>query len=128
MTLNNTINVIYYLCPLAITMGLSIYMFDGNPQAENIATGIISFSALLIVFWWFVKDTKKYNYRRSLILNIMVLFLGFIALPYYFFRSRGVSGGFKATGIFILLFLGWYLLLFVGFYSARGMEILFNGT
>ena len=47
-------------------------------------------------------------------LNVGVIAVAVIALPYYFFRSRGAKGGFRALGLFIVAVVASYLLDMAG--------------
>ena len=52
---------------------------------------------ICLVFWWYRLDTTDRAYKRSPLLNVGVIGLAAIALPIYFFRSRGFKGGSIAT-------------------------------
>ena len=58
-------------------------------------------AALLLTFFWYRVDSDQLGYRRSPILNVMVLAITILALPYYFFRSRGFVRGCVATVLFL---------------------------
>ena len=59
--------------------------------------------SLFLIFYWYHLDAIEHKYRRSVLLNISVIFITFLALPYYLFRSRGFNKGFIATiGFFVL--------------------------
>ena len=51
---------------------------------------------------WFRADLAERNASASLLLSIMIWLVTIIALPYYFFRSRGLVGGAKSTGLFVV--------------------------
>ena len=50
-----------------------------------------------MVFWWYHLDTSHLGYKRTVWLNIGVILVAALALPYYFFRSRGLKRGLVAT-------------------------------
>ena len=90
--------------------------------AEEAVTGRVDpFSAfglaeslllMTLIFWWYHIDKSQSQYRASALLNASVVAFTVLALPYYFFRSRGKIPGFvatlKALGFFaLLLALGW---------------------
>ncbi len=56
-----------------------------------------------LTFLWYRAASDAHNYKRSALLNIGVVAFAVIALPYYFFRSRGAKGGLVALGYFILV-------------------------
>jgi len=70
----------------------------------------------LLVFSWYRLDTEQYGYRRTRWLNIGVVAFAVLALPYYFFRTRGAKNGFIATGIFVVAVLIYSMLQSVGQY------------
>ena len=70
----------------------------------------------LLVFLWYRVDSSMRNYPRSLWLNVCIIAVTVIALPYYFFRSRGARGGLVALGLFILLLAASYALDVAGSY------------
>ncbi len=55
---------------------------------------------IFLMFWWYVIDTRQRNYRRSPLINVCVIILALLALPYYFFRSRGFKQGLISTALF----------------------------
>lgn len=50
-----------------------------------------------LIFWWYRLDTIQTGYRRTPLLNVGVIAIAALALPYYFFRSRGFKRGALAT-------------------------------
>ena len=71
------------------------YLYPGY-EASPVDLWFLPVFALLI-FWWYRMDTIQTGYRRSPWLNIAVIGIAFLALPYYFFRSRGFKRGALAT-------------------------------
>lgn len=59
-----------------------------------------------LIFAWYHADAKQRGYRRSMWLNIGVILLALVAMPYYFFRTRGFSRGLLATVLGLLLMIG----------------------
>jgi len=60
---------------------------------------------MFLIFLWYRLDARQAGYRRSRGLDVGILLLALVALPYYFFRSRGARRGALAT----LGFLGAYV-------------------
>ena len=56
-----------------------------EPQWSVVATTLL-FS--LLIFWWYWADSTSRSYRRSPLLNVAVIAVGFLAVPYYLLRSR----------------------------------------
>jgi hypothetical protein len=50
---------------------------------------VTSIASSLLIFWWYWADSNLRSYRRSPGLNIAVVAVGFLAVPYYLLRSRG---------------------------------------
>ena len=73
---------------------------------------------VLLIFIWYRLDTEEVGYRRSTSLNTGVIALTIVALPYYFFRSRGAKKGFLATGLLLLVYIASVLLTMAGSYLA----------
>ena len=53
--------------------------------------------SLFLLFYWYHLDAIEHSYRRSIFLNISVILIAALAMPYYFFRSRGFKKGLIAT-------------------------------
>src|SRR5260221_8211989 len=49
------------------------------------------------VYWWYVLDKRERNFPAGLLQNIGVVLINIVALPIYFFRSRGWKRGALAT-------------------------------
>ena len=60
-------------------------------------------STVLLIFAWFWLDARERQFHASWALRISMIALTVAALPYYLFRSRGMSSGFKAWGLAVLL-------------------------
>ena len=68
------------------------------------------FLSLFLLFYWYHLDAIQHSYRRSVFLNISVILIAALAMPYYLFRSRGFKKGFIATiGFFALIVLFSYI-------------------
>ena len=72
----------------------------------------------LLVFTWYRLDTDQLGYRRTPWLNVSVVAISIVALPYYFFRSRGTKRGFIFLGMFIFAIIIYYLLSSAGRYAV----------
>ena len=92
-----------------------IYALGLPPRTEqpiDIAFGI---AISCVIFLWYCADAHERNYRRSVLLNVCVVFLYVVALPYYFFRSRGLRGGFAAVSkSFLFVILMWAVTVCAG--------------
>lgn len=61
-------------------------------------------TTILLIFLWFRHDAYERRYPSSRFFNIALLGLTIFVLPYYFFRSRGIAGGFKTLLLSLLVF------------------------
>jgi hypothetical protein len=76
------------------------YRSDGEPET----VAIFGILLTVAVFVWFREDATAHSFRRSPILNMAVIGLPIIAVPFYLFRSRGLKGGALATSVAFLIF------------------------
>lgn len=92
------------------------YFFPGRvfPPTTLIFTLISAF----LIFMWYRLDANGRSYARSLGLNVCVVAVTIVALPYYFFRSRGAAQGFVATLLLVLAYVASYVLTYAGAYSV----------
>jgi len=74
----------------------------------------LSLLCAILVFTWYYLDTDELAYRRTPLLNMMVVAAGIVAIPYYLFSSRGGSQGLRAFGLFLLMLLSWFVLAAAG--------------
>ena len=63
---------------------------------------IFALAGAILIFVWYRLDANERGYRRSPWLSIAVVGVTIVALPYYFFRSRGARGGSIALGISLI--------------------------
>lgn len=59
------------------------------------------FAGAILIFAWYRLDSNEHGYKRSPFLNVAIVAFAALALPYYFFRSRGFRGGLVATLLFV---------------------------
>ena len=111
---------IWVLCGLAVVAVLSgaigQYFYPGEimPLTDILFTVV----ATALLFIWYRADSDRLAYRRSIGLNVAVVFVSAIAMPYYFFRSRGFKYGSFATALFLIVAIVYWLLIVVGQYAA----------
>lgn len=77
--------VLLYLAALG---GLTTYLDVqriAEPQWSVVLTSMVG---SLLVFWWYWMDSTLRSYRRSPLLNVAVVAIGILAVPYYLLRSR----------------------------------------
>ena len=93
------------------------YFYRGNPFPPTVLPylGI----GIFLVFLWYRLDSDQLGYRRSPWLNFGVIALAVVALPYYFFRSRGAKRGAIATLLFLLAVIASSFLSALGVLAVR---------
>jgi len=87
--------------------GCTKQYFEAGVQF-TITNKVLMLVTALLAFSWYYLDSNKINYKRSIILNTSVIGLTLFALPYYFFRSRGLKLGALYTTLFITVAAVWF--------------------
>ena len=87
MTKTNVLGAI-----VVVSVMFSIATAFANARAVELAVGQTLLVAVLI-FWWYHLDKSEHHYRAGPLLNVGVAAVSFVALPVYFFRTRGWKGG-----------------------------------
>lgn len=87
-----------------------LYPFAESSPVDLVFTVV----GVLLVFAWYRLDAAQAGYRRSIGLNVAVIAIAILGLPYYFFRSRGAKRGLIATVLFLLTIVGCSLLTMAG--------------
>ena len=75
-------------------------------------------TGVTLSFGWYYLDSEQIQFRRGKLLNVCVIALGIVALPYYFFRSRGLKKGLVSTIVFLVAVSVWSLLQTGGAYAV----------
>ena len=109
--------VLVALATASLASGVIDQYFYPGHQFPPSAVGFMVVGVLLI-FLWYRMDTAQIGYRRSPWLNVGVIALAVVALPYYFFRSRGALKGAVATGALVLAYIASGMLTVAGSYLA----------
>ena len=71
-----------------------------------------------LLFVWYRLDSEQRAFKRSVGLNVCIIGIAIVALPYYFFRSRGFKRGALATAMMLLFLILSGLLTWAGQYAA----------
>ncbi len=85
---------------VAITTGAAGKALPSGEAASGVHL-LIGLIVAALGFAWYRIDATEHGYRRSAALNVMVFVMSIAALPYYFFRTRGFSGGLLLTFAYI---------------------------
>jgi len=83
--------IVMAIAGAVLTLGLS-------RSTEHWALWVFRVLFLVGIFSWYVCDSNSRGFPRSRWLNVGVILLSLLALPYYLFASRGTKGGFVALG------------------------------
>ena len=78
---------------------------------------VLTLVGAALIFAWYRLDAIERGYRRSLWLDVGVIALSVVALPWYFFRSRGAWRGMLATLVFLLLLFALLYVTIAGEYA-----------
>lgn len=104
----NSKRVLIILLALFAALGFALAYLAGReipePKPMQLGTTLL-FSILTFAWFWF--DSEARSYKRSPFLNVAVVGLGALAIPYYLLRSRPKGQRLKSIGKFI----GFILLL-----------------
>jgi len=82
---------------------------------QDLAFGFI---ALALIFIWYRLDAEERGFHRSPLLNTMIVAVTLVALPYYLFKTRGLTKGAIATGVLVVAVLTYTALQYGGAYTA----------
>jgi len=109
--------VLVLLAALSFLSGIIDQYFYPEQQFPPTA---IAFTVvgIFLIFVWYRLDSDQVGYRRSPWLNVSVVALAIVALPYYFFRSRGVKRGIIYSAFTVLAFLASNALSLAGAYAT----------
>lgn len=88
--------VLVSIAVVSFLAGVAGQYFYPGQEVTPVDLWVIPVFALLI-FWWYRLDTAQLGYKRTPWLNVAVIAIAALALPYYFFRSRGFKRGALAT-------------------------------
>jgi hypothetical protein len=76
------------LLGMAALSGVSTYLEAQGLREPNWSVVSTSIAFSLLIFWWYWADSTSRSYRRSPLLNVAVIAVAFVAVPYYLVRSR----------------------------------------
>jgi hypothetical protein len=109
--------VLFALMLSALISGFARQLLAPNDVVAPSDIPFMLFGVFLL-FLWFRLDSDERSYRRSALLNVGVIARALVALPYYFFRTRGFARGLAASVLFLVAGLMCTLLQYVGAYLS----------
>lgn len=112
--------VVVALAVVSLAFGMvDQWFYPGHPSPP---TGVAyMLLGVFLIFLWYRMDSTQLGYRRSPWLNVGVVALAAVALPYYFFRSRGMRRGAISTLVFVLAFIASGVLYAAGTLAAQSL-------
>lgn len=113
--------VLVLLALVSFSSGATAAYFDPyNPWPPYLVIFNLIMASLLFV--WYHLDSTERSYKRSRILNVGIVLLPIIAMPYYLIRSRGIKKGSIATCVFILAIIISLILTEAGYWLVFSLE------
>jgi hypothetical protein len=80
--------LVLVLLYIAALSGMASYLDTRRISEPQWSVMVTSIAGSLLVFWWYWADSTFRSYRRSPLLNVAIVAVGFLAVPYYLLRSR----------------------------------------
>jgi hypothetical protein len=105
---------------VALAAGIVITSLAPDPQAVEVPIGIqfgVNLALLLLGFRWLHIDSRQLDIRRPLWLNIGIVLLAAVFVPYYLYKTRPEGARLSA----ILMFFG--LVMAIAFASGIGAAL-----
>src|SRR5277367_6136634 len=96
------LTMFYALVGFVSGCGLAQFRLPGYESMGAFANVLLLNMA---TFAWFRNDASQQSYPRSAVLNVGVVGLSLLALPYYLLKSRGLKRGVMAIGLGVSIFL-----------------------
>ena len=112
---NMKVMVIIALMLSAVASGLARQLLAPDQVVAPIDIPFMLAGAFLL-FLWFRLDSDERGYRRSPWINVGVIALAVVVLPYYFFRTRGFIRGLAASVLFLIAGIAYSFLQYAGAY------------
>jgi peptidoglycan/LPS O-acetylase OafA/YrhL len=114
---NNNLWLLLSFLIVALLNGVISQYFEPNVTFP-LTDVVFMFFGAAIIFIWYYRDSEKNQFKRSPLLNIGVVAIGFIAIPYYLFKTRGIKLGALFTLYFIIVLLLWSAFQTAGIYAT----------
>nr|WP_316638712.1 hypothetical protein [uncultured Roseateles sp.] len=99
------------LLAIGVTALLAGVLLSYSPRSRSLAllAEVPTLLAWALLYCWYKADLIQRSRLTSTTFNWLVIALSWLMLPGYFFRSRGLWGGTKATMLLYLGMLAWCL-------------------
>lgn len=113
--------------PLAALIALTVMSAVGryvmathSVEVPGATTLLGNFAFALILTWWVRADRQDHNFSASYEFDALVLFLWFVVLPYYLYRTRRFKGLLMTAGFFGLFITPLFLEAFIRAWQKVG--------
>lgn len=116
--MKNPKRIVLLLLMLSALVDGATHQLTAPGQIFGPSDMVFTVVATLLIFLWYCFDSDEKAYRRTPFLSVGVVALSIVALPYYFFRSRGFARGSIAVGLFTLCCAGYIVLQRIGEYAV----------
>jgi hypothetical protein len=93
---------------------LAMHPYFGTRNGVILLNAASIVLSLLLLFFWLHADGKETGYRRSRWLNVGIVMLAAVFVPYYLYRARPAGRRLRAFGFLLLFVFAWLLLNVVG--------------
>lgn len=110
------------LAIIATGMGVTDYLSYYFPVSGGFVMVFLQVAVIALAFYWYWLDSYYRQYNRTILLNIAVILVAFLAIPYYLYRSRVEAGRTISLAVFAGIILGWYVFHYIGFYLLWAIE------
>lgn len=108
--------VLLFLAIAAFSNGATTQYFEPDIMLFAQTDTPFMFIGVFLSFWWYYLDSQQIEFKRGMLLNIGIIAIGFLAFPYYFFRTRGFKTGLIYTSLFVVIVISWSALYSGGQY------------
>ena len=98
--------ILYIYIPVLAFVSLLVDMILGTNQIVGVFDLAAGIALNVLGLMWAKIDAAERRYELSPHFTLAVVLLGFVAIIYYLFKSRGFEKGLAATGLMVLYFIG----------------------
>ncbi len=97
--------LLWAFCVVSFVSGAHAASAAVTELAKAIDLGLV-FAMISLIFMWYRIDADQHGFKRSAFMNVSIVMVAAIAVPYYLIRSRGWQHGQIAVLKAVLVFLG----------------------
>lgn len=118
----STIKTLTILFVVAFLNGVIDHLMWYFPLGIPLAKMALFIVTISATFQWYRQDSDRLNFKRTMPLNISIIAVGLLALPYYLYKTRFSRERVKALLVFFGGIAGWYLFYYAGFSTFLSMR------